>query len=286
MIDLHLHTTASDGRSSPQELVREAVHAGLTTIAVTDHDTVGAVADVAEAARESGLNTIPGIEITAVHAGRDVHILAYFMRGDSEALASFLERQRADRRRRFFEMIGALERVGVPVDRPALEERLAAQSAKSLGRPLLAQALVQAGHARSISDAFERYLGEGRPGYVGRQGASPREVIALVASVRGLTSLAHPESSAATTSFPELVDAGLPGDRGASSRSRRHRRRALPASLRPRMDCSSRAAPTTTARAAGAPQVLEGSRSTGRRSTGSSSARVGRNRRRERTDPR
>ena len=210
MIDLHLHTTASDGRSSPQELVREAASAGLTTIAVTDHDTTGAVDAVASGARALGLNTIPGIEITAIHGGRDVHILAYFIRTEREDLALFLARQQIERRRRLFEMIAALERGGVPIDRDALDSRLARESMKSVGRPFLAQELIRAGHVRSMSEAFERYLGEGRPGYVPRRGATPREVIELVARANGLTSLAHPGKLKWDEILPDLVEAGLP----------------------------------------------------------------------------
>ena len=99
-IDLHLHTTVSDGRSSPAELVAEAAGAGLSTIAVTDHDTIGAWPHVSAEARARGLSCIPGIEITSVHAGRDVHLLAYFIDPDDGELEAFLARQRADRRRR------------------------------------------------------------------------------------------------------------------------------------------------------------------------------------------
>lgn len=210
MIDLHLHTTASDGRSTPADLVREAAAAGLTTIAVTDHDTTAAIADVAAAAQGAGLDVVPGIEITAVDRGRDVHILAYFLRADSIELDAFLQRQRADRRRRLFEMIDALDRAGAPVDRAGLDARLAGERHRSLGRPLLAQALVQAGYVATIAEAFDRYLGEGRPAYVARQGASPCEVVRLVTHAGGLASLAHPGKLRRDEIIPDLVDAGLP----------------------------------------------------------------------------
>ena len=97
MIDLHLHTTASDGRSTPLELVREAVAAGITTLAVTDHDTVASVPEVVAAAKAAGVVAVAGIEITAVHAGRDVHVLGYFIDPSSTSLNDFLVRQRQDR---------------------------------------------------------------------------------------------------------------------------------------------------------------------------------------------
>lgn len=209
MIDLHLHTTASDGRSRPAELIEEAIGAGLTTIAVTDHDTVAAVPEVAAAARERGIEAVPGIEITAVHAGRDIHILAYFVSIEGEELGAFLERQRADRRRRLFEMAERLDRAGVPVDRDALRQR-AAGAGRAAGRPLLADALVRAGHVASIAEAFDRYLTQGRPAFVPREGATPREVIELVARANGLASLAHPGKLRHDEIIPGLVDAGLP----------------------------------------------------------------------------
>jgi predicted metal-dependent phosphoesterase TrpH len=209
MIDLHRHTTASDGRSRPSDLVDEAANAGLTTIAVTDHDTLAGLPEAEAAARQRGIACLPGIEITAVHAGRDVHILAYFVSPASDELGGFLERQRADRRRRLFEMAERLERAGVPVDQEGLRRR-ATGAGRSAGRPMLADALVRAGHVSSISEAFERYLGQGRPGFVAREGATPSEVIALVSRAGGLTSLAHPGKLRSDDLIPGMVEAGLP----------------------------------------------------------------------------
>src|SRR5262249_2114078 len=120
MIDLHLHTTASDGRSTPEELVREAALAGLTTIAVTDHDTTASIAEVTGAAEASGMTCVPGIETPAVHNGQDVHMLGYFLDAANSELAEFLAGQRDDRRRRLFEMADALDRIGMPIDRGRL----------------------------------------------------------------------------------------------------------------------------------------------------------------------
>jgi predicted metal-dependent phosphoesterase TrpH len=209
VIDLHLHTTASDGRSSPADLVREAAAAGLTTIAVTDHDTTGAQAEVAAAAAGAGLRTIPGIEITAVHTSRDVHILAYFIRDNDAELETFLASQRVNRRKRLERMIELLDRVGAPVDPDLLQQHTGA-GGRSLGRPLLADALVRAGHVQTRTEAFERFLGQGRPGFVAREGASPADVIDLVARAGGVTSLAHPGKGRRDEIIPQLVEAGLP----------------------------------------------------------------------------
>jgi predicted metal-dependent phosphoesterase TrpH len=189
--------------------VLEALEAGLTTIAVTDHDTTAAVSDVKAAAAKAGLETVAGIEITAVHAGRDVHMLAYFLAPDAVELSAFLARQREDRRRRVLTMLESLERLGLSIDQAAIRERAAAENGRAIGRPLLAEALVRSGHVRSIAEAFERFLGEGRPAFVARRGASPQEVLTLVARAGGLTSLAHPGKLRRDEIIPDLVDAGL-----------------------------------------------------------------------------
>jgi predicted metal-dependent phosphoesterase TrpH len=209
VIDLHLHTTASDGRSSPEQLVRAALEAGLTTIAVTDHDTTASVSAVMTVAAEVNLQTVAGIEITAVHGGRDVHMLGYFLDPHATELAEFLARQREDRRRRVMTMLESLERLGLSVDATAIRERASGETGRAIGRPLVAEALMRAGHVRSIAEAFDRFLAEGRPAYVVRRGAPPQQVVALVAGAGGLTSLAHPGKLRRDEIIPELVEAGL-----------------------------------------------------------------------------
>jgi predicted metal-dependent phosphoesterase TrpH len=210
VIDLHLHTTASDGRSTPEALVDEAGAAGITTLAVTDHDTMAAQTAVRAAARPRGIQVVPGVEITAVYAQRDVHMLGYFLDSDDPALGAFLDEQRDDRRRRLVEMALLLSRLGVPVNVAALLESPAAASGKSLGRPLLAAALVAAGHVPTTRDAFDRYLSEGRPAFVERCGRAPGAVIDLIDAAGGIASLAHPGKLAQDRIIPSLVASGLP----------------------------------------------------------------------------
>src|SRR5437762_2270656 len=122
-----------------------AWRAGIRTLSVTDHDTVASVAEVARLARDAGMAFVPGIEITAVHEGRDVHMLGYFIDADSGPFGEFLERQRADRMRRLGEMVDKLTEMGKPLNR---EKVLAKKEAGgSLGRPMVAKALVKAGYA-------------------------------------------------------------------------------------------------------------------------------------------
>ncbi len=209
MIDLHLHTIASDGRSSPEGLVREVVAKRITTFAVTDHDTSAAHGAVADAAKTAGISFVPGIEITAVSDGRDLHILGYFFDPKNRALVAFLERQRTDRRRRLEEMAGLLSRLGVPVDVDQAIAEASATVGKSLGRPTLAAALVSAGHVATPHEAFDRYLSAGRPAFIERNGSSPALVVDLLRRARGLSSMAHPAKTRRDNLIPDLVDAGL-----------------------------------------------------------------------------
>jgi len=209
VIDLHTHTTASDGRTAPAALVHAAAAAGIDTLAVTDHDTIGGLAEADQAARAARVRFVPGIEITAVHDGRDVHVLGYFVDAGARELLTFLEAQRADRTRRMGEILTKLDELGVSIDADGLRARASADAAKAVGRPMVADALVAAGHARDISDAFDRYLAAGRPAFVERRGATPAEVIAIISRAGGLSSLAHPGQSGVDALVSELAAAGL-----------------------------------------------------------------------------
>lgn len=203
MIDLHMHTTASDGRCSPEDLVARVAAAGVATFAVTDHDTVAALAPARAQGATLGLTLIPGIEITAVYEARDVHVLGYWCDETSSDLLTFLAAQRARRVERAERIAHALAKAGAPIDvRPVVDDALARPGA-TVGRPALARALVAAGHASSVQDAFDRLLGLGCPGYVGRIGVPPGEVAELVHAAGGIASLAHP----GVTGRDEMIDA-------------------------------------------------------------------------------
>ena len=208
MIDLHTHTTASDGRLDPADLVVRAAAAGLTVIGITDHDTTAGLAAAHVAARRAGLTLIDGIEITAVEDEQDIHVLGYFFDPGNQALAGFLAGQRADRMRRAVEIADRLRSLGYPIDNGALIERMAG-SRSSVGRPHIADALVAAGHVRDRSEAFERLIGRGRPAFVPRCGPRPVEVIETIKSAGGLTSMAHPGVTARDDLLPALAASGL-----------------------------------------------------------------------------
>jgi predicted metal-dependent phosphoesterase TrpH len=175
---------------------------------VTDHDTLAGIPEAAAEAAARGMEFLPGIEITAVHNARDVHMLAYFLDPEPAGLAPFLQRQRQDRTRRAREMSARLEALGAPIDMDDLIVDSEA-AGKAVARPTVARALLDAGHVTSLQEAFDRWLAHGRPAYVPRSGVSPAEVVRLVTRSGGVAGLAHPGLLRRDGLIPELVDAGL-----------------------------------------------------------------------------
>jgi predicted metal-dependent phosphoesterase TrpH len=209
LIDLHTHTTASDGRCAPAELVARAVAAGVTVLAVTDHDTVAGCDPAADACDAAGIAFVPGIEITAVEDGVDVHVLGYYIDRQSARLHSFLAEQRRRRVDRVREMIDRLARLGVQLDadlilRPGLED-----AGKSAGRPWIARALVAGGHVANTAEAFDRWLSRGRPAFVPRLAAPPEEVFARIHDAAGIASVAHPGLLSRDAWLPVFASAGV-----------------------------------------------------------------------------
>jgi 3',5'-nucleoside bisphosphate phosphatase len=207
LIDLHLHTTASDGTLSPPDLIAQARAAGLSIVSITDHDTTAGSDAACGAARDAGLELIPGIEISAVADQRDVHVLGYFIDSASPRLRSFLLRQRDDRLRRVREIGARLAALGAPVD----VEPIAADAARgrSVGRPQIAEALAAAGHVATRDEAFDRFLESGGPAFVPRRGERPEEVIRIIHEAGGIASLAHPGITRRDDLLPALAAAGL-----------------------------------------------------------------------------
>ena len=208
-VDLHLHTTASDGRCSPQELVDRAAAAGVTVMAVTDHDTTAAIEDVVSAASARGIEVISGIEVTAVDSGRDVHILGYFINPADIQLTGFLVRQRTQRIARVKAVGDRLALLGMPIDIMPLIAQAREDGGRSIGRPQIARAMVAAGYVANTRAAFDLWLATGRPAFVPRAGAPPEEVIRMLHGAGGLTSLAHPGQTAVDSRILAFADAGL-----------------------------------------------------------------------------
>lgn len=190
MIDLHIHSTFSDGSCSPEELVEKGVEAGLYAMALTDHDTVAGVPAFLTAAAQRGLRAISGLELSVDVPSTTVHILAYGFDVENVAFNAALERVREGRRRRNAEIISKLSRMGCYV---SMAEVLAvAGDEEVVARPHFAQVLVKKGYARSIPDAFRRFLVRGAPAYAERERMKPDEALRIIREAGGVSALAHP----------------------------------------------------------------------------------------------
>ncbi len=187
--DLHSHSTASDGLASPARLVELAAELGLTHLALTDHDTTSGLAAAREQGGRSGVSVVDGIEITTELNGRELHLVGLLIDPEAPPMVAFVARAGAERASRMERMVEALSRSGVGV---RMEDVLAEAAGATLARPHLARALVRSGAATSFNDAFDRFLGPGRPGHVLRWKPSVGEVVSLVRAAGGTTSVAHP----------------------------------------------------------------------------------------------
>ncbi|HLG44417.1 MAG TPA: PHP domain-containing protein, partial [Nitrospirales bacterium] len=201
-VDLHMHTTASDGLLGPAALVQAVQAARLQVFSVTDHDTVDAVAEAETHARALGIRLIPGIELSAVWQKVEFHILGYFVDPTDARLLAFLRERREARRTRLQTMLGRLRVLGMAVN---TEEVMALARDGNVGRPHLARVLVRRGFVASTDEAFDRYLGEGRPAYVPRLDVTVADAIRVMHEAGGLASLAHPGLHNRDAAIPDLV---------------------------------------------------------------------------------
>ena len=207
-VDLHVHTTASDGSLAPSVVVRSAAMGGVTALAVTDHDSVDGIVEALEAAKACGIDLIAGVELSAGAAeDGDVHILGLALDHTSASLLATLAGLRERRVERAREMTERLSAGGHPL---AFEDVLAAAGGGSVGRVHIAQALVEAGSAETIAAAFTDFIGRGAPFYVHKATLDPHRAVELIHAAGGVAVLAHPGLSGASA-LPTLLDAGLDG---------------------------------------------------------------------------
>jgi len=214
-IDLHAHSAVSDGTDTPAGLVAEAARAGLDVVALTDHDTFDGLPAAAAAAGPAGVRVLPGIEISTQVRGTSVHLLGYGCRPDDPALAAELARVRQGRDGRVPAMLAALARIGAPID-PELLARIRGD-APSVGRPHVADALIQSGYVQSRQEAFDRFLADDGPAFVPRYATRLEHGIDLVHGAGGVAVLAHPWGRSSRPVLPEgklerlVRDHGLDG---------------------------------------------------------------------------
>lgn len=215
--DLHCHSCCSDGTLSPVELVELAVSMGLGALSITDHDTIAAYQMALPRAKELGLDLISGAEFSTMHRGKGVHILAYGFSFPSPLLEQFCQRHQRRRTARNQEILYRLERLGLPVDASLLES-----ARHTVGRPHIAQAMVERGYVADIQEAFTRYIGGGQPAYAAGEAIGVLETINLIHEAGGVAILAHPMLIRQGTVERELFQMPFDGLEGYYARMPAH----------------------------------------------------------------
>ena len=206
--DLHIHSTASDGTLTPKEIVKIALEKGLSCISLTDHDTTDGIEKAMEAARGTDLEVIPGVEINTDWDGAEIHILGYYLDYQLPFFQAFLREMRLSRELRVEAMVKKLADIDVNL---TYERVLEIAGEGAVGRPHLARAMMEKGYVSSIKDAFERYLGYGKPGYVPRTKMDPYTAIAVIERAKGIPVLAHPGLANRDNLIPAFTKKGLLG---------------------------------------------------------------------------
>jgi predicted metal-dependent phosphoesterase TrpH len=207
-VDLHTHTTASDGTLAPRDLVRAAARHGVRVLAVTDHDSTGGLAEAMEEAGRHEITIVPGLEINCDVPGAEVHVLGYFVDHEAPWFQAFLGTQREERIARVHRIAERLAELGMPID-PADVFAIVKEGAP--GRPHVARVMVDRGYVRSVREAFDRYLKAGGPANVPRRRLTPEEAIEVIRRARGVPVMAHPGLARRDEAIPDLARAGLMG---------------------------------------------------------------------------
>jgi predicted metal-dependent phosphoesterase TrpH len=207
-IDLHSHTTASDGSLSPEELVQLAKQQGVSTLAVTDHDSVAGLPRAQAEGDRLGIEIIPGIEISCLYEDVELHILGYFINAEDPRLAATLRQYLTSREDRNPRIVERLRDLGCDL---TYDDVKAFAGSATIGRPHIAQVLLRKGYVKSVTEAFDRYLTEGGPAYVPRVLPTPKEAVGLIRQIGGIPVLAHPVYTARLKEPFEHVCATLKG---------------------------------------------------------------------------
>jgi hypothetical protein len=205
--DMHVHTRASDGMISPEEAVKLAKEAGLVAVGVADHDSIDGLEAALEAGKRYGIEVIPGVELSAEAEATEVHIIGYYIDWRDRQLRKRLRKFQEFRKDRARRIVDKLRELGVDL---TYEEVLAVAGGEVIGRPHVAQVLVKRGYVQNPDEAFDRYLGSGKPAYVKKFELSPAEAIRMIERIGGIPVLAHPKFGGEDM-LSELVSHGLRG---------------------------------------------------------------------------
>jgi 3',5'-nucleoside bisphosphate phosphatase len=208
-IDLHSHSIASDGELEPGEVAARAKAAGVSVWALSDHDTVAGLPAAADAAKSRGMRLVPGIELSAFLGAKEIHVLGHFVDPAHPALRRFEDELAVHRRKRMQRIVEQLAALHVNIRVEDIEKW---SGGKTIGRPHVARAIVEAGHVATVKEAFNRFLGEGKPAYVSRFRLEVADAVALVRSAGGTATIAHPGVSRIDSrSMAKLRAAGVDG---------------------------------------------------------------------------
>ncbi len=207
-VDLHVHTTASDGLLTPHEAVREASLAGLRAVSITDHDSVEGIRPALRAGRTFAIEVIPGIEINTDYRGKGVHVLGYLLDYQSSALEEKLMYLRNARYLRASQMVQKLQSLGLAID---MDDVMQLVGFSLVSRPHIAQALYKKGYVRTPTDAFRQFIGRGRPAFVPRYKMTPMEAVRVIRESKGIPVFAHPGTAGADHLIPDMIAEGLLG---------------------------------------------------------------------------
>ena len=207
-VDLHLHTNFSDGLLTPTQVVMKAKEAGLKAVGIVDHDTIDGIAEATEAGSHQDIEVVPGVELSSQYEGRDIHILGYYFDPEHPRLQEYLRRFQQERYRRAAKMIQNLNNLGVRLTMAEVKERA---KGGSIGRPHLAEVLMEKGYVETFQEAFHRYIGYGSKAYEEKYKIRPEEAIRLLSEAKGLSFLAHPGYSISDSIILHFIKAGLDG---------------------------------------------------------------------------
>jgi predicted metal-dependent phosphoesterase TrpH len=207
-IDLHAHSLHSDGQHAPRDLVPMALEAGITALALTDHDAITGLPELHAAAAGTGLAIVDGVELSASAGANDIHILGYLFDPAHPPFLAALERFRGGRRSRAGQIVDRLNALGVDITLADVERHAAGGA---IGRPHVAHALLEMGYIETFDEAFHRYLGHRAPAYVAKPQLEPEEAVRLIREAGGVAVFAHPGTANRDDLLPRLVGAGLGG---------------------------------------------------------------------------
>jgi 3',5'-nucleoside bisphosphate phosphatase len=206
-VDLHVHTNYSDGLYSPKEIIQKAKEAGIDIISISDHDNIAAINDAIEYGKEYGVEVIPGVEMSSDIEDKEIHILAYFFELNNKELERYLTFFREERLKRAVRIVNRLNEIGFSI---TIDDVLAKAKNSAVGRPHIAQAMLERGLISSYYEAFNKYIGNGCPAYEKKVHLSPQSAFKIINDAGGLSFIAHPGNMPESL-LKELINAGVDG---------------------------------------------------------------------------